>query len=191
MQTVFSKAFMQDNCGCYKEENGKLESMVLKGRSEITYQDIIECEIPLKDKYWFFCKKVFTKEQNQQIGIQIAEAVLPLYEAKYPDNKAPREAIEAAKLYITGHISLEKLLAARRAAYAAYAAAYAAYAAIYAAANAAYAAANAAAYAAANAAYAAANAAANAAIYAAANAADDAYKIKLTELLSNFIKENN
>ena len=126
MEQIFSKKFMQDNCGCYKEENGKLESMVLKGREEITYQDILDSEIPLRDKYWFFCKKVFSKKQNQQISIQVAECVLPIYEAKHPDNKSPREAIEVAKLFFTGHISLEKLLAAKRAAAAAAAAADAA-----------------------------------------------------------------
>ena len=126
MQTVFTTEFMQGNCGCYRDESDKLESMVLKGREEISYLDIIECEIPLRDKYWFFCKKVFTKEQNQQIAIEIAECILPIYEKKYPGNKAPRKAIETAKLYLTGDISLEKLSKTKEAVYAADAAAYAA-----------------------------------------------------------------
>jgi len=184
MKTTYSAKFMQENCGCYKEENGKLESMVLKGRKEITYQDILDCGIPLKDKYWFFCKKVFTKEQNQQIAIEIAECVLPIYEKKYPNNKALRQAIEAAKLYLTGHITLEELLKVR---YTAADAANAAYAYAADAANAA--------YAAADAAYAAADAYANAADAAdaayAAYAAADANKTKLTELLAEFIIKEN
>jgi hypothetical protein len=97
-------------------------------------------------------------------AVYAAEQVIELYEKKYPDDKRPREAIEAAKKCIDNPSKENN------------AAAYAAYAAANAAANAAaYAAANAAAYAAANAAayaaYAAANAAANAAAYAAANAA--------------------
>ena len=62
----------------------------------------------------------------------MGEIVLEIYEKKYHDNKAPREAIQAAKDYLnnTG-ITLEELRIKRNAAYAAYAAAaaYAAYAA--------------------------------------------------------------
>ena len=154
---TYTQAFMQDNCGCYSID--KLEDTLMKGKTKITDIEIIESEIPLKDKFWFFCKKIFSKQQNQQIAIRCAEIVLPIYEARYPENKAPREAIEAAKLFLSGHITINELLLKRRAAAAAYAAA------AYAAAAAAYAAA----------AYAAAAAAYAAAAYAAADddAADD------------------
>jgi hypothetical protein len=131
--------------------------------------------------------RLMNKKQKVQYAVFAAELVLKVFENKYPDDKRPREAVEAAKNYIKRPSKkTKKDAAAANAAYAAYAAAnaanaaYAAYAAANAA-NAAYAAAaNAAyaAYAAANAAYAAAaaNAAANAAnaayaAYAAANAA--------------------
>ena len=194
MQTIYSAEFMQDNCACYSKEKVKLEKY-LKGRKKISYLDIIESDIPLKDKYWFFCKKVFTQEQNQRISLIVAEIVLPLYEEKYPDNKAPREAIEATKLYIKGEITSEQLLIKRRAAInaAAYAAAdadadaYYAAAATYAAAAAAYYAADYAAYAAAAAYYAAA--AVDAAVDAAASS-DDSYKQKLEKALMDFIESN-
>lgn len=107
----------------------------MKNGSEITLSSIIHSEIPLKDKYWFVCKKLATKEQNQQIAIDVATILLPIYERRYPDDLRPREAIEAAKAFISGHISLSDLLAKRHAAAdaayaaAADAAAYAAYAA--------------------------------------------------------------
>ena len=100
------------------------------------------------------------KETLQKFAIYCAESVLPLFEAKYPDDNRPREAIAAAKAYMAGSITLKELENKRRAAADAAAAdaadaadAYAAYAA-YAAYSAAYAAnaANAAAYAATNAA---------------------------------------
>ena len=120
---TFTKQFMIDNCGCYSEE--KLMSCSFMQTEEVTLESIFKSEIPTKDKFWFYCKKVATKKQNQRLAIDVAEIVLPVYENRYPENKAPREAIEAAKLYLTGHISLEQLLLKRRAAaaYAAYAAA--------------------------------------------------------------------
>lgn len=102
MQKEYTAEFMQSNRGCYERE--KMESDVLKGRKIITSDEFLSLDIPLKDKYWFFCKKVFTKEQNQQIAISCAEIVLSIYESKY-ESKAPREAIEAAKLY-----TLQKLI---------------------------------------------------------------------------------
>jgi hypothetical protein len=158
---------MLDNCGCYSQE--KLLSCSFMKDEVITNKSILNSEIPLKDKYWFFCKKVLSKEQNQQIAISCSELVLPIYENKYLENKAPREAIEAAKLYITGHISLDELLLKKRAAAAASsaAAAFSAYAAD--AADAAFSAA------AASAADAAADAAFSAAAASAADAADAAF----------------
>jgi hypothetical protein len=99
-----------------------------------------------------------------------AEHVLGLYESKYPNDTRPRNAIQAARDFANGRISLDELNAAAYAAYANAAAAYAANAANAAAAYAAYAAA-----AAANTANAAYAAAANAANAAAANAANVAY----------------
>ncbi len=105
------------------------------------------------------------KEITVKCAIGFAESVLPLFEAKYPNDNRPRLAIEAARAWIGD--PCERTADAARAADAAYAAAYAANAAYYAAraADAAYAAAY------------AANAAANAAdaAYYAARAARAAY----------------
>jgi len=97
-----------------------------------------------------------------------AEHVLRRFEKACPNDDRPRKAIEAARKFANGEISVSAL---ERASDAAYNAANAAYAAAY---NAAYNAAYAAAYAAADAAYCAADAAYNAAYYA-ANAANAAY----------------
>jgi hypothetical protein len=104
--------------------------------------------------------RMLSRNNKIRYAIYAAEQVIGIYKKKYPDDKRPRKAIQAAKAYLKNP-TLKNKNAANAAAYAAYAA--------YAAADAAYAAANAAAYAAAYAAYAAADAA-NAA-YAAADAA--------------------
>jgi len=158
MQKEYTDSFMQSNRGCYSRE--QMEETVLKGRKLINYEDFLDCDIPIKDKYWFFCKKVFSFKENQLIAISCAEIVLPIYENKYKNNKAPREAIEAAKSYLKGDITLDELLLAKRAADAA----------------AVYTADAVAAYAAAVAAYAA--------------AADAAYKEKLLSNLKSFIENN-
>jgi hypothetical protein len=171
MNQSFTKEFMLANRGCYDSGHFLMKDTTLK--------EIVESEIRIKDKFWFICKKLATKEENQQIAIRLAEIVLPIYEKRYPENKAPREAIEAAKSYIAGHISLEQLLAKKRAAAIAAAIAYAAAYAAYAAADAA------AAAAAAYAAYAAADA--DAAAAAAADYAAAEIKQQLQDYLNSFI----
>jgi hypothetical protein len=129
MKQSFTKDFMRENCGCYSI--AELEACSFMKNDEISLQSILQSEIPLKDKFWFLCYKLATKEENQEMAIRVAEIVLPIYERIYPDNKTPREAIEAAKQYIRGNISLDELAEKRRAVY--YTADYAALAAYYAA----------------------------------------------------------
>jgi hypothetical protein len=178
---TFTKEFMQENCGCYSEE--QLQACSFMKQGSISLSSIIQSEIPLKDKFWFVCKKVATIVENKQMAIECAETVLPIYESGYPENKAPRETIEACKLYITGRIDLDALLLKRRAAAAAAvdaAADDACYAAVYAAVYATYAAYDDA-YAAYDAAY-----AAYAAVDAAADDADADIKDKLQQILIDY-----
>jgi len=131
MQQIFTTQFMIDNGGCYIREDKLFSCSFMQDKNkDITLRSIVESEIPLKDKYWFVCKKLATKEENQQIAIRVSEIVLPIFENKYPNDKRPREAIEAAKAFIAGHINLKELIKIRNAYATAYAAtAYAAYAA--------------------------------------------------------------
>jgi hypothetical protein len=73
---------------------------------------------------WTICR-VFKYKQRVQYAVFAAEQVIDIYEKKYPDNKKPREAIEAAKKCIDNP-SEENKKAADDAAAAAYAAAAAA-----------------------------------------------------------------
>lgn len=148
---------------------------------------------------WTICR-LFSYKQKIQYAVFAAESVIDIYEKKYPDDKRPREAIEAAKKCIdnptkknnaaayAAHAVAHDADAAAYAAHAAYAAAYAADAAhaVYAVAYAA----DAAAYAVAHAAYAAHAAvnAADAAAYAAVNAANT-MKIKILDYGIRLLKE--
>ncbi len=104
-----------------------------------------------------------SRRTASQLAIEFAEQALPVFERRYLNDLRPQQAIQAARDYLDGRISVEELQAARLDAYAAAIAAAADNAAAAAIANAA--ADNAAAAAAAD------NAAANAAAYVAANAA--------------------
>ena len=128
---------------------------------------------------WLLCK-LFSRPQYIQYAVFAAEQVLPIFEAKYPSDKRPRKAIEAAKQVVLNDTEENRKIAA----YVAYAAANAAYSAAdatYAAAYAAYAAADAA-----NAAAYAANAA-NAAAYAANAANAAAYVAYAAEAAANAV----
>lgn len=191
MQKIFTKDFLIDKKGCY--DDSRLDKCSFMGVEPITIESILDSEIPLKDKYWFVCRKLATKEQNQQIAIDVALITIDIYEKKYPDNKAPRKAIEAAQAYLAGTITIDELKTALAAADAAASAASAAVA--YVDADAYAAAAVASAAAAAAVAYADAYAAAAAAYAAAAYDADAAdadkkqdYKAIMLQYLKDFVK---
>ena len=133
----------------------------------------------------------WTKKDSVKLAIYAAELVIENFEKKYPDDKRPREAIEASKKWLKYPTEKNRAAAyaAASAAYAAYAAAsYAAYAACAAAAYAAYAASSASS-AAAYAAYAASSAAAAAyAAYAAAAAAAAEILDKCEKFIHKLIK---
>lgn len=121
MKKTFTPNYIKTNRGCYEPEQVAKLSFIKN--EEITIAQILESEIPLKDKFWFVVRKCeLSNEQKQHIAIGCAEIVLEIYERKYPNNKAPREAIQAAKDYLAGVIGTDELIR-KRSADAAYAAA--------------------------------------------------------------------
>jgi hypothetical protein len=83
----------------------------------IRFSQIVESN-GVDDAYW--CLRALPKEYDNEVRLllaDVAERVLPIYEAKYPDCKKPRQAIEAARAYARGEISKEELAAARAAAW--------------------------------------------------------------------------
>ena len=74
--------------------------------------------------YWILTKLLNTK-QNQQLAVFSAQQVLPIFEKKYPTDKRPRLAIEAAKNVLKNDTKKNRA-AAWAAAGAAWAAAWAA-----------------------------------------------------------------
>jgi hypothetical protein len=118
MQKVFSKQFMIDNRGCYTLEQLE-DCSFMKVEDFVTLESILKSEIGLSDKFWFVCYKSATNEENQQIAIWVAEIVLPIFEEQFPDDKRPRQCIEAAQQFIAGNISPGDLSNKRKDTYAA------------------------------------------------------------------------
>ena len=174
MKTTFTPEYILTHRGCYsKEEASNLSFM----RQEIiTIEQIIDSELPLYDFGWFLIKKCeLERTQKIHLAKSMAEIILPIFEAKIPGDNRPRKALEAIDSFLSGDMSHDDLIAARRAACAA---AYAASACAAAARAAAADAADAAAYAyAADAAYA----------YSAAAAADAAEREKQKNLIRKWL----
>ena len=152
MKKEFTKKYIIDNKGCY--DINQVNSLSFINNTEITILDIINSEMPTKDKIWFLFKKSdLTLDQKKELSYLLAENVSHIYNERYPSDNRVKDCIKAIKDFNNNPITKEKLLEFRRAAAdaadaaadtadAAYAAdaADAAYAAAYAAAAAAYAA---------------------------------------------------
>jgi len=115
MKKTYSVEFIKANCGCYEnhqfaiqEDNRykELKKAFLDNKKTfdndaiITANDILNSLIPLKDKYWFFIKRVFNNQQNKTIALAIAETVYPIYENNNPNNNVIKYYIQMSKLYV-------------------------------------------------------------------------------------------
>lgn len=106
MKKQFTKQSILSNCGCYSRE----EAMIHLTKSKFTISEILDFDLPIKDKAWFIIMKCeLTDDELKKIAIGCSLIVLPIYESKYPNNKAPREAIQAVKDYLKGKIKIKKL----------------------------------------------------------------------------------
>jgi hypothetical protein len=107
----------------------------LMGRKKyVTLDDIWKTKLDNKADYlWLVFREEFISDSNlHKIAIYAAELALPIFEERHPDDKRPRQAIEAKKKWLRGKISDKELKDASDAAWAtSYAARAAAWAASY------------------------------------------------------------
>ena len=66
-----------------------LEKLILKLKKEKRYHWI-----------WWTMRHTLNKTQAVKVAIYAAESVIDIFEAKYPKDKRPRKAIEAAKAWL-------------------------------------------------------------------------------------------
>ena len=132
-----TKDWLQKNHAC----SGGVERFLSQDETDAAkiMLGLIECGRS-EDSRWVMRKLITTKKQAVLIAVFTAECVLDIFEKKYPDDKRPRNAINAAKAWLKNSCKKTKE-AVDTAAHAAEASAAAtAHAAAYAAAEAAYAA---------------------------------------------------
>lgn len=109
MKTEFTKEYIVANQGCYIETPGKVESLPFINNGTITIRDLFD-GLPIKDFTWFLAKKCeLTLIENVALAIHCAEFSLKYFEEKYPDDKRPFEAIQAAKSYLSNPSARRRL----------------------------------------------------------------------------------
>jgi hypothetical protein len=118
MQTTLNKIKLHSPC-----EDGweKLLNHLNKTQSDdepLELRTILESN-GLNDTIWAFRAVEGKDKEIRLFAADCAELVLPIYEKDYPDDKRPRLAIQAARDYANGLITLEELSAAGAASWAA------------------------------------------------------------------------
>ena len=78
---------------------------------EGTPLDFLKLEhISVEDKQWLFLREEYVPKRELHLyACLCAEQVLHIFEKEYPDDKRPREAIEAKRLWLDGKISDDAL----------------------------------------------------------------------------------
>lgn len=84
---------------CYSEE--RIKALFGK-RKTLNVKQIAKLDIPDRDKLWALTRPHFldTKEKAVRFAVYCAEQSLPIFESRFPADKRPRAAIEAAKAWL-------------------------------------------------------------------------------------------
>ena len=111
MQTTLNKIKEHSPC-----EDGwkKLLNHLNKTQSDdeaLELRTILESN-GLHDTIWAFCAVYGYDKEIRLFASDCAELVLPIYEKEYPNDNRPRLAIQAARDYANGFITMEELTAA-------------------------------------------------------------------------------
>lgn len=87
-------------------------SIELKQRLQLTASEIIELDLPARNRIEALLQKEFLHEaQLREFACDFAEHTLPVFEWYCPNDSRPRRFVETARLYHAGQTSNEKLQA--------------------------------------------------------------------------------
>jgi len=113
-------ATLQDALNAHPCYNAEQIKDLFGKRKRLTVKQIAALKIPDADKVWALTRPHFldTKEKAVRFAISCAEQSLPIFEARFSDDKRPRAAVKATQAWLENPSDA----AARAAARAAYAA---------------------------------------------------------------------
>lgn len=117
MTKEFTLQFIKENCGCYREQKGKLKQVYEDNGKECfdekecaaTLAEIFASKIPTKDKYWFLTTNALTKEENQQLAILALDLFLETFNKEYSSIKEVADYVAVAKEYVYDKVSNDDL----------------------------------------------------------------------------------
>lgn len=83
MKKSFNVSFLKDNCGCYKDKEGKLQEVFIEnGKTcfseeacETSLEEIMSSNIPIEDKCWFLSNVVLSLEERRELFLLVMNAV--------------------------------------------------------------------------------------------------------------------
>lgn len=131
MKKTWTKDELLASRGCYSEK--QINDLWNGGRGKtVTLIEILESSVEMGDKRWFlFTNGGLTLGQKRQLALISAKIVLPIFEAKHPQDKRVSDCLAGIDKFNLNEITRDQLYQLRdaadaTAAYAAYAAAAAA-----------------------------------------------------------------
>ena len=96
-----------------EEYTREVVSNLFGGRETLTALEILDRPIPAQDRLWAVLRQDFIPDRElRMLACDFAEAVLPIWEKKYPTDDRPRKAIEAGRAFTKGEIDSTTLRAA-------------------------------------------------------------------------------
>lgn len=75
-------------------------------RPEMRVRDWLKLSIPIRDRLWVVARPdIIPEDKLRLLCADYAEHVLPVYSKKFPDDKLPHRAVDAARAFVAGAIS--------------------------------------------------------------------------------------
>lgn len=85
-------------------------SIELNGREQLTALEVIELDLPARNRVEALLQKAFLEENHlRELACDFAEHTLRVFEWYCPSDTHPRDFVRSARLYYAGRIGKEKL----------------------------------------------------------------------------------
>ncbi len=105
---------MKPCSGGFRDATKKLGGIKSWTNTPKTIREMLEADVSGEDVIWAFARpEVIGARMSRLFACAVAESVLPIFEAQYPDDARPRQAIDVARRYANGLATEDELDAAK------------------------------------------------------------------------------